>query len=48
MYLGKGWGLVGRVVDSATESSHRLEHLFTVDYIEKTKIKKKRAGKWPI
>ena len=53
--LGSGCGSVGRVVTSYTrgprfESSHRqkfIEHLFTVNYIEKT-YKRKRGREWPI
>ena len=49
---GSGCGSVGRAVASYTrgprfESSHRqkfIEHLFTVNCIEKTKMKKKRPG----
>ena len=52
---GSGCGAVGRAVASYTrgprfESSHRqkfIEHLFTVNCIEKTKIKKKEAGNGP-
>ena len=47
--MGKGCGSVGRAVAFDTrgprfESSHFIEHLFTVNCIEKTKIKKKRQG----
>ena len=51
--LGSGGdGSVGRAVASDTrdprfESSHRqtfIEHLFTVNCVEKTKMKKKRPG----
>ena len=52
--VGSGCGSVGRVVASDAkgprfESSHRQTlisdiYLYTVNYIEKTKIKKKRPG----
>ena len=52
--LGSGCGSVGRAVASVTrgprfESSHRQTfildiYLFPVNFIEKTKIKKKRQG----
>ena len=53
--LGSGSGSVGRAVASNArglrlESSHRqtfIEHLFTVNCVEKTKIKKKEAGNGP-
>ena len=55
---GSGGGSVGRAVTSNArgprfESSHRQSflldiYLFTIKYIEKTKIKKKRGREWPI
>ena len=50
--LGSGCGSVARAVASDTrdarfESSRRqtfIEHLFTVNFVEKMKIKKKRPG----
>ena len=50
--MGSGCGSVGRAVASDTrgprfKSSHwqnYIEHLFTVNCIEKTKIRKKRPG----
>ena len=53
--LGSGCGLAGRAVASDTsdprfKSSHRqtfIEHLFSVNCVEKTKIKKKEAGNGP-
>ena len=55
---GSGGGSVGRAVASNArgprfESSHRQSflldiYLFTIKYIEKTKIKKKRGREWPI
>ena len=53
--LGSGCGSVGSEVASDTrdprfESSHRqtfIEHLFSVNCVEKTKIKKKEAKNGP-
>ena len=50
--MGSGCGSVGRAVTSDTrdpqlESSHRkafIKHLFSVNCVVKTKIKKKRPG----
>ena len=52
IFMGSGCGSVGRAVASDTrdpqfESSHRkafIKHLFTVNCVVKTKIKKKRPG----
>ena len=51
LFLGSGFGSVGRAVASDTrgpqfKSSHRRNfiHVFTINCIEKTKIKKKRPG----
>ena len=53
-HQGSGCGAVGRAVASDTrgprfESSHRRNfiHVFTINCIEKTKIKKKEAGNGP-
>ena len=55
--MGSGCSLVGRAVASDSrgprfESSHRqniyIEHLFTVNCIEKTKITEKEAGIGPL
>ena len=51
-YLGSGCDSVCRVVASDIrglrfESSHQQKHLFAVNCIEKTKIKKKEAGNAP-
>ena len=45
-------GTIGRVVVSDTtdlrfKSRHYQQILHTVNYFEKTKMKKKEAGKWP-
>ena len=54
--LGSGCGSVGRVVAYNTEvcgsnldiSKIYMNHLFTVDCIEKVKIKRKRGREWPM
>ena len=55
MCLGSGCGSVGRAVafdirDPRFGSSHQqtfIKHLFNVNCVEKTKIKKKEAGNGP-
>ena len=42
--LGSGCGSVGRAVASDSRQKNYIEH-FTVNCIEKTKIKKKRLGR---
>ena len=55
LYLGSGCDSVGRAVLPIPEvpgqiqsSAKFIEHLFTVNCIEETKIKKKGGRDWPI
>ena len=42
--MGTGSGAVARVDASSSNQVIYIEHLFTANYIEKRKVKKKRPG----